>query len=193
MGRGGGEGALAGMRQIADHILDLVRNAVEAGTRELELMVAEDSQADRLEITVRDKGQGMDAQTLARVTDAFFTSRTTRRQGLGLPLFIATCQRCGGDATIESAPGQGTVVRGWMQTSHLDRPPLGDLGGVVQTLALESNLRFWRYEYRVNETSFVLESDGWKRVPGMGPAGPAALVELRASVNRQVGEMGGAR
>ncbi|NLO74847.1 MAG: ATP-binding protein, partial [candidate division WS1 bacterium] len=65
------------MRQIADHILDLVRNAVEAGTRELELMVAEDSQADRLEITVRDKGQGMDAQTLARVTDAFFTSRTT--------------------------------------------------------------------------------------------------------------------
>jgi hypothetical protein len=175
------------MRELADHILDLARNAVEAGASELLVTVALDPEADRLTITLADNGRGMDAETVAQVTDAFYTTRQTRRQGLGLPLFAATCERCGGDLKIESELGHGTTVRGWMQASCLDRPPLGDVGAVVQALALEPKLGHWRYEHRVGGESFVEQSTGETPVP----PGPAELVRLRERVNEQVRELTG--
>ena len=176
------------MRELADHILDLARNAVEAGATELVVQVALDPAADRLTITLADNGRGMDAETVAQVTDAFYTTRDTRRQGLGLPLFAATCERCGGDLKIESELGRGTTVRGWMQASCLDRPPLGDMGGVIQALALEPKLGHWRYEHRMGEIGFVIDST--ELVTGETPVlHPEALVRLRALVNEQVQEL----
>ena len=199
------------MRELADHILDLTRNAVEAGASEVLLTVAEDLSSDRLEISIADNGRGRDAATVAQVTDAFFTTRHTRRQGLGLPRFAATCQRCGGDLKIDSAPGHGTTVRGWMQASHLDRPPLGDLGAVVQALALETGLGHWRYEQRVGERRFVVDSaemrreargerregetagsDGGVQAPALQPETalqPGDLVRLREMVNEKAREL----
>ena len=54
------------------------------------------SAPNRLTIRVRDDGRGMDAETLQRVTDPFFTTRTTRHVGLGVPLLKAAAERCNG-------------------------------------------------------------------------------------------------
>lgn len=148
------------MRELSHHILDLLENALEAGATEVELEIDEDLDADRLEIAVRDNGRGMDAQTARRAIDPFFTTRTTRHVGLGLPLFAAAARRCEGDLVLESAPGRGTAVTATFRRSHLDRAPLGDMTGTLLAFLLSergAGLRFV-YRHRVNGRSFDLDT-----------------------------------
>ncbi len=148
------------MRELSLHILDILENALEARATEVELEIDEDLCADRLTISVRDNGRGMDAQTARRALDPFFTTRTTRHVGLGLPLFAAAARRCGGDLTLESVPGRGTAVTTTFRYSHLDRAPLGDVTGTLLAFLLSERgawLRF-TYHHRVNGRSFNLDT-----------------------------------
>jgi len=119
------------VRELSLHILDVVENAIEAGARHVELAIMEDLDADRLTIRVIDDGRGMDTETLRRVRDPFFTTRTTRHVGLGIPLLAAAAERCGGGLAIDSQPGRGTALVATFQHSHIDRAPLGDLPGTL--------------------------------------------------------------
>lgn len=119
------------MRELALHILDLLQNTVEAGASRVTLRVEEDVTADRLRISVADNGRGMDAETARRAADPFFTTRTTRHVGLGLPLLAAAAERAGGALAIQSQPGAGTVVDACFRFSHPDRQPLGDLASTL--------------------------------------------------------------
>jgi len=119
------------LREISLHILDVAENAIEAGTKRLDLFVVEDLDADQLDIAVVDDGRGMDQDTLRRIQDPFFTTRTTRHVGLGIPLFVATVERCAGTLSIDSTPGKGTKLEARLQHSHIDRPPLGDMPGTL--------------------------------------------------------------
>jgi signal transduction histidine kinase len=98
------------VRELALHVLDILQNAVEAGATRVSLDIREDESADMLTITVGDNGRGMDAAGLAKATDPFYTSRTTRHVGLGLPLWSAAAERAGGRMTVQSQPGVGTSV-----------------------------------------------------------------------------------
>lgn len=113
------------------HILDAVENAIEAGARHIELAIIENLDADLLTISVVDDGRGMDARTLRRLRDPFFTTRTTRHVGLGVPLFAVAAERCAGGLAIDSRPGNGTALVATFQHSHIDRAPLGDLPGTL--------------------------------------------------------------
>jgi two-component system cell cycle sensor histidine kinase/response regulator CckA len=63
-------------------------------------------------LTVRDTGEGMDEETLARVFEPYFSTKGRGRgTGLGLASVYGTVQDCGGDIRIESSPGAGTTVR----------------------------------------------------------------------------------
>lgn len=119
------------MEELALHILDLLENALSAGARHVGITINEDTAGDRLVIEVWDDGCGMDAATLKRVLDPFYTTRTTRKVGLGLSLFQATAEQCEGNLVVESLPGKGTRVVAVMQLSHPDLPPLGDMGATV--------------------------------------------------------------
>ena len=119
------------MREISLHILDVAENAIEAGARQLDLRLIEDLDADRLVVTVTDDGHGMDRDTLRQIQDPFFTTRTTRHVGLGIPLFAATTERCAGALNIDSTPGKGTRLEATLQHSHIDRPPVGDMPGTL--------------------------------------------------------------
>jgi hypothetical protein len=111
--------------------------------------------------------------------------------GLGLPLCAATCERCAGRLEITSAPGAGTTVRGVMQASHLDRPPMGDLGAVMQSLAAEADRAAVRYEHTVDGRSFVVDTAELQKELGEAPlTSPAALVWLRGHVEEELREIG---
>ena len=119
------------MLELALHVLDILQNAVEAGATHVDLAVLEDEPSDRLTITVIDDGRGMDEETTRRVLDPFYTTRTTRHVGLGLPLYSAAAEGAGGGLTILSHPGEGTTIEASFQLSHPDRQPLGDMAGDV--------------------------------------------------------------
>jgi anti-sigma regulatory factor (Ser/Thr protein kinase) len=124
------------MRELALHVLDVLRNTVDAGALHVTLRIEEDIPADRLTITVEDDGRGMDAETAARAADPFFTTRKTRHVGLGLPLLAGAAERAGGALHIRSQPGQGVRVEGTFQLSHPDRQPLGDIATTLLAFLL---------------------------------------------------------
>lgn len=64
----------------------------------------------------------------------FFTTKTVRGFGLGIPLLAQAAEECNGMFTIESAPGKGTTITAEFQMSHIDRKPLGDIGATIITL-----------------------------------------------------------
>ena len=98
------------MRELALHILDIVENAFAAQAKHISLEIIEDVQADRLTIKVQDDGCGMDPRAVKNALDPFYTTRTTRHVGLGIPLLDAAAERCAGAVTIISEPGQGTTL-----------------------------------------------------------------------------------
>lgn len=78
-------------------------------------------------IRIEDDGKGMSKDEIIRCSDPFFTSRTTRRVGMGIPLLRQHAEMCGGELRIQSEQGLGTVVEATFQLNHPDRQPLGDL------------------------------------------------------------------
>jgi hypothetical protein len=124
------------MRELSLHILDAMQNSLEAGATRIELTIEEDLAADRLTITIRDNGRGMDEEQLARISDPFFTTRNTRHVGLGIPLFKAAAEHCNGSLTVTSRLGEGTTVRATFQHSHIDRAPLGDITSTLLAVIL---------------------------------------------------------
>jgi anti-sigma regulatory factor (Ser/Thr protein kinase) len=148
------------MRELSLHLLDVLQNALEAGSTQVEVSIDENLADDRLTIEVRDDGRGMDDEAVRRVLDPFFTTRTTRHVGLGLPLFAAAAQRCDGDLIVDSAPGRGTTVTATFRHSHLDRAPLGDMPGTLLAFLLhggEDTPRLY-YRHRVNGETFELDT-----------------------------------
>lgn len=141
------------MRELSLHLLDVVENAIEAGARHLALAIVEDLDADLLTMSVVDDGRGMDAETLGRVRDPFFTSRTTRHVGLGIPLFAAAAERCAGELTIHSQPGGGTAVVARFRHSHIDRAPLGDLTGTLICILMRDDDLELDYRHAVIDRS----------------------------------------
>lgn len=148
------------MRELALHVLDILRNAVDAEATRVTLTIDEDHLADRLTLCVTDNGRGMDAETVARVSDPFFTTRTTRHIGLGLPLFRAAAERAGGGLAIWSHPGAGTTVVAEFQLSHPDRQPLGDMAGTLLAFLLAEQAPDLAYRHRKQrETETLFEFD----------------------------------
>ncbi len=137
------------MRELALHVLDILQNTVEAGASRVTLRIHEDIPADRLTITVADNGRGMDAATVARVTNPFYTTRTTRHVGLGLPLYAMAAEQAGGWLRIESQPESGTTVEAAFQLSHPDRQPLGDMAGTLLAFLLSERTPELRYEHHI--------------------------------------------
>lgn len=122
------------MQDLSLHILDIVENSVDAGAKNIALSIREDREKDLLWVEVVDDGRGMSEAALNKATDPFWTTRQTRRVGLGLSLLEQAAKVAGGGLRIESQLGGGTTVKAWFQHSHIDRKPLGNVAESLLTL-----------------------------------------------------------
>ena len=133
------------MEDLSLHILDIMENSIAASASRIELTIAEDTLDDLLSLEIRDNGKGMDAETRSKTLDPFFTTRTTRRVGLGLPLLAQAARQSGGTFELVSEPGKGTTVKAAFQLSHPDMKPLGDIAETLRTILVsrpELDLQF---------------------------------------------------
>ncbi|MBQ7550451.1 MAG: ATP-binding protein [Bacteroidales bacterium] len=131
------------MKDLAMHIMDILQNSTRAGATEITLDVIEDARKDTLTLRFIDNGCGMDEETLSKVLNPFFTTRTTRKVGLGLSLLKQNAEQTGGFLDITSQKGVGTTVTAVFGLTNIDRPPMGDLaGGFVLTASAYPNIRF---------------------------------------------------
>ncbi|MFH1177017.1 MAG: ATP-binding protein, partial [Acidobacteriota bacterium] len=167
------------------HILDIAQNGIEAGATALEIDLLEDPAADLLTIEVRDNGRGMSREACERALDPFFTTRTTRRVGMGLPLLAAAARASGGSLTLDSQPGAGTGVRATFHLGHIDRPPLGDLQTTLLVLMAGSPSADIRFRHTVGDRGYELRSSDLRAaLEGGSLAGPEGVALVREAIRR---------
>jgi 3',5'-nucleoside bisphosphate phosphatase len=175
------------MEDIALHILDISQNSLEAGATTIEIEIWENLREDRLIVEIRDNGHGMDVETVARATDPFFTTRTTRKVGLGLPLMATAAKATGGSFTINSKQGQGTSVIAVFQHRHIDRAPLGDLETTLMVLLAGQPDKDIFFRHRIDDRVFELDSRDF-RAADIDLSSPIGLTILREAIRK--GESG---
>ena len=143
------------MREIALHLLDIVENSAAADSRNISIEVHEDLYKDLLIASVTDDGRGMDAETAKNVQDPFYTTRTTRKVGLGIPLLKLAAEQAEGSFRLQSKPGKGTKVEAIFRHSNIDRMPLGDLSSTFLTALVSHPTIHWIFGYRVTDKSGI--------------------------------------
>ncbi len=126
------------MKELSLNILDISENSVTAGATLIQIELTETD--TELTVSVTDDGCGMSAEVIKSVTDPFYTKRTTRKVGLGIPLFKLAAEQTGGMLKIESKTkdeypdSHGTKVSASFLKNHLDFTPLGDIVSTLTTL-----------------------------------------------------------
>ena len=122
------------MIDLSLHILDVASNAFKANATLLKVTIEE--QLDNIQVWIEDNGCGMSEETVKNVSSPFYTSRKTRKVGLGIPLFVQTCEQTGGFLKIQSELNVGTVFHAKMYTNHIDSIPLGDIAESLFVLVI---------------------------------------------------------
>lgn len=146
------------MLELAAHILDIAENSVRADAKLIEIAINEDTANDFLSIEIIDDGRGMNQNEIKKVLDPFYTTKTVRRVGLGIPLLADAAQRSGGNLQLESKEGKGTTVKSTFCISNVDRQPMGNIiSTIIILIAGNSDVDFF-YKHRHNDRRFELDT-----------------------------------
>lgn len=146
------------MKDLSLHILDIVQNSIRAKAKLVEITITEQPEENRLTICITDNGSGMSRDEVKRAIDPFYTSRTTRKVGLGLSLFKQNAEMTGGTFNLESELGKGTKVTATFGLNHLDRPVMGDLVGSLLILLCSSDELDYVFKHQTPSGEFILDS-----------------------------------
>lgn len=178
------------MKELSLHILDIVQNSIRAGADRIGVTIRESTVEDRLTIEIADNGCGMSPEQIVKATDPFYTSRTTRRVGLGLSLFKSAAELCGGGLAIKSILGRGTEVFVDFQRSHWDRVPVGDMTGtMVILIAANPNLDFV-YIHSLDGREYRLDTSEIRQVLEDLPLdNPSVLSFIRKDIDEGLAEI----
>ena len=163
------------MKELSLHLLDIVKNSTAAGAALVEVSLTE-AEDRTLTIVIADNGAGMSPETLSSVSDPFTTSRTTRKVGLGIPLYRMAAEQTGGSVKLESALGVGTTVTAVFHLDHLDCAPLGDLPGAVATIIQGNPRTDFRFSHAAPRGSYCLDTREMREL--LGPDVPLDAPEV---------------
>ncbi len=146
------------MKELSLHILDLVENSIKAKAKLIKISIIEDLTNNILEITLEDNGSGMDEEFLSIADNPFTTTRKTRNVGLGLSLIKAAALRADGDFHISSEKGKGTEVVATFRHDHIDRTPIGNMGGTIAAILSREEKVDILYLHQINSKQFVFNT-----------------------------------
>ncbi|MDR1001779.1 MAG: ATP-binding protein [Oscillospiraceae bacterium] len=146
------------MRELSLNVLDIVQNSITALSLLTTVAVYENTAEQKLRIEVTDTGKGMTEEQVQNVVDPFFTTRTTRSVGLGVPLFKMAAEQTGGSFEISSVLGSGTHLAADFVTSSIDMPPLGDINSTISVLIRMNPHIDFIYTYETGGQSFTLDT-----------------------------------
>ena len=179
------------MLTLALNILDIVQNSIRANASEIAVDISESKRNDLLEIRVSDNGTGIPEELLLKVTDPFVTTRTTRKIGLGLPLFKYQANLTGGDLSIESGEGNGTTVNVTFTLGHVDRQTLGDSAGVMTILMSANPEISFLYAHKTDTGEYRFSSLETKEYLGIEVFNDSQLLtDIKEMINENLRDIG---
>ena len=143
------------LEDISAHLLDISQNSIAAGASKITITVFDD---DYLEFEISDNGKGMSTEQTTSVINPFYTSRKTRKVGMGLPFLKQASELCGGKFELKSQLGVGTTVYASFDKSNIDTPPNGDIPASIVTLLIDAPKIHWLFRYEKNNNIFEVDS-----------------------------------
>ncbi len=180
------------MRELSLNVLDVAQNSITANASLITVEIAENTAESTLAISIADNGRGMSEEQLKSVQDPFFTTRTTRKVGMGIPLFKMAAEMTGGSFKISSKLGKGTETAAVFKTDSIDFTPLGDIKSTVIMLVTMNTDRDFVYRQRVDENEFVFDTREIKRILGGVPLDEPDIVSwMRDYIDENIKELYG--
>lgn len=178
------------MRELSLNVLDIAQNSVSANASLIEIELTEDTKTNDLLIGIYDNGKGMTAEQVENVRDPFFTTRTTRKVGMGIPLFKFAAEMTGGKLEIESEVGVGTKVKAYFKTDHLDFTPVGDMTSTMISL-ITMNLHIdFLYKRKIDGREFTLDTRQLKEILGDVPLNePSIAMWIQQYINENTKQL----
>ncbi len=158
------------MKELSLNVLDIAKNSVKAGATLISITLIEEN--GWLTLTIADNGCGMTPEILRRVSDPFYTTRTTRRVGMGIPLLTLAAEQTGGSVHITSRHegdhpvDHGTEVVATFDTRHIDFTPIGDLPMTVQVLIMGSPEIDFVFLHRTEQYAVELDTRQVREILG---------------------------
>lgn len=182
------------MQELSLNILDITHNSIKADAKTIGITLSESEEKNLIEITISDDGHGMNEEFLRGVTDPFVTTRTTRKVGLGIPLFKQSAESTNGDFWIKSKVGEGTTIYASFQLDHLDRVPIGDISSTIVSLIQANDSIRFVYTHKTDGGSFVLDTDDLHAQLGEVPLSePAVLNWIGEYINENLEDIQGGK
>lgn len=178
------------MKDLSMHILDIAQNSITAKATKLYIEIDENSIQNVYSMTIKDNGIGMSQDLLTSVTDPFFTTRTTRKVGLGIPLLKQNAERTGGKFIIESSEGEGTTLTATFVPWHPDFLPLGDISGTVVLLTAANPEISIRYKHVTKKGQYLYDTcEIEKALEGVAINEPSVIRFLKEMINENLAEI----
>ena len=178
------------MKELSLHILDIVQNSIKADATLIEIEINEDIDSNALSISIKDNGRGMDEETIKKVEDPFFTTRTVRNVGLGIPLLKSAAERCNGSFAIKSKINEGTEVKAVFGHNHIDRAPLGKIGDTMMVLLNNSEQFEILYKHIYNRNEFVFDTVHIKKLlEGVDLTSPEILLWIKDYIKENIEDL----
>ncbi|MDF2949527.1 MAG: hydE [Sedimentibacter sp.] len=175
------------MKEISMHILDIVMNSIKAEASLIELFIEDSIKNNWLKIVIKDNGIGMTDEMVKQVTDPFFTTRTTRRVGLGIPMLKENCEMCNGYLKIKSVLHEGTTIECCFERDNIDRVPLGNMGDTIITIINSLKNCELLYKHSTDGNSFTLSTEEIRFILDGGSINEnAVLIWIKEYVNENI-------
>ncbi len=152
------------MRELSLNILDIAQNSVVAKSQNITIDIS--AKKGILTISIADDGCGMEQEFLANVIDPFTTTRTTRKVGMGIPLFKMAAESSGGEFKITSQKGVGTTTTASFLIASIDRMPLGDIAATMCSLITTAPSIDYQFNYTVDDRTFSFNTKEIKEIMG---------------------------
>ena len=143
------------MDDFSHYMLDIAENSVSAGATAVTIEFTYSVKNNLVEFIVEDNGCGMSEEAVKSVVNPFFTSRTTRRVGMGIPFLKQMAELCGGSINIESTLGKGTRISARFQVDSIDCPPMGDMASTLLSLIMRSPRIDWNYVQKTDKGEYA--------------------------------------
>lgn len=178
------------MQELSLNILDIAQNSIKAEATLVIIEIKKDTVNKTLKISILDNGCGMTVEQKMNVENPFFTTRTTRKVGLGVPLFKMTAEMTGGSFKLASKVGEGTKVTSKYNYEHIDMLPIGDIASTIESLISVNPIIDFVYESTVDDKSFTLDTREIKEVMnGMPVNSNEVLKFIKEFINENQAEI----
>ncbi len=126
------------MKELSLNVLDIAQNSIKAEATLVGIHICETEES--LSFSIVDNGYGMTQEKVDRLVDPFYTTRTTRKVGLGIPFLKLAAEQTGGHIRVTSRdkatwPDEhGTTVEAVFMKNSIDFTPMGDITSTIITL-----------------------------------------------------------